>query len=337
MIRPAPTRPWLQSVMATLLLCAPVHGSSERAAASSPGGSTPAVTTSGRAMSGGEPAQSPRPALRHGYVDSPYGQLHYSIAGPAGRSAGRDERPPIVLLHQSPNSSVEFDALVVALGRDRVAIAIDTPGHGGSDGPSEIPTIEDYAAAIATGLRNLGHGAGRPVDVFGYHTGSKIATELAIRHPALVRRVTLSGLYMADAATLAKVSAAIVHPESSVALFEEFCRRLPRYRDMYSASGVPDAAWGRIRIDSLRAITRQEFGHEAAFRYTPRFAARLGEVTQPVLLVPLDDGLARATREAQPLFTKARVRVTARDFSRGAFFTETDAVADALRAFADRP
>jgi hypothetical protein len=120
-------------------------------------------------------------------------------------------------------------------------------------------------------------------------------------------------------------------------LFEEFCRRLPRYREMYAESGVPDAAWGRIRIDSLRPITRQEYGHEAAFRYTPRFAARLAEVTQPVLLVPLDDGLARATREAQPLFSKTRARVTARDFSRGAFFTEPGAVADALRAFADGP
>ena len=278
-----------------------------------------------------DPQRSGPPlALRHGYVDSPYGQLHYSIVQPSGGAA-----PPVILLHQSPNSSVEFDALVMALGRDRVAIAVDTPGYGGSDGPRDIPTIEDYAAAIAAGLQALGFGASRPVDLFGYHTGSKIATEIAIRRPELVRRLMLSGLYMADAATLEKASAAIVHPASSAALFEQFCRLLPRYQEMYAASGVPDAAWGRIRIDSLRPITRQEYGHEAAFRYTPGFAARLGAVTQPVLLVPLEDGLASATRQAQSLFRKNQAKVTPRDFSRGAFFTEPEAVADALRSFVD--
>ena len=297
-----------------------------------------AVAADGRVNTdiAGVSAPAERVALRHGYVDSPYGQLHYSSARPPGATAGRGGRTPVVLLHQSPNSSVEFDALVPALGRDRIAIAIDTPGYGGSDGPREIPAIEDYARAIAAGLQGLGFGAGQPVDLFGYHTGSKIATEIAIRHPSLVRRLMLSGLYMADAAALAKASAAIVHPESSAALFEQFCRLLPRYREMYAASGVPDAAWGRIRIDSLRPITRQEYGHEAAFRHTPVFAARLGEVTQPVLLVPLDDGLARATREARSLFRKTSASVTARDFSRGAFFTEPEAVAEALRSFTDR-
>ncbi len=293
----------------------------------------------------GPTASAPRPVLRHGYVDSVYGQLHYSIAQPplatqasgAKPSDSRGSRTPIVLLHQSPNSSVEFDALVPVLGEDRIAIAIDTPGHGGSDGPREIPSIEDYATAIAASLQGLGYGAGRPVDLFGYHTGSKIATEIAIRRPELVRRVMLSGLYMADETTLAKSRAALVHPASSAALFEQFCRRLPAYLDFYTSAGMPDAAWGRIRIDSLRPITRQEFGHAAAFDYTPGFAAKLGAVTQPVLLVPLDDGLARATREARPLFLKTTASVTARDFSRTAFFTEPEAIAAALRAFLDTP
>jgi pimeloyl-ACP methyl ester carboxylesterase len=275
------------------------------------------------------------PPLRHGYVDSPYGQLHYSIARPMAATSLGPARAPIVLLHQSPNSSVEFDALVPALARDRVVLAFDTPGYGGSDGPVGIPTIEDYAGAIVAGLEALGYGADRPVDLFGYHTGSKIATEIANRRPRLVRRLMLSGLYLADEAALAKARAAIVHPASASALFEHFCSLLPRYREMYAASGVPDAAWGRIRIDSLRPITRQEFGHEAAYRYTPVFAARMASVTQPVLLVPLDDGLAAATRAAPALFLKTTAKVTARDFPRGAFFTEPDAVADALRAFAD--
>src|SRR5690349_14734176 len=85
-----------------------------------------------------------KPPLRHGYVDMPYGQLHYSTIVPPG--GGDKNKPDLILFHQSPNSSVEYNELVQALGKDRVVIALDTPGHGGSDGPKEIPRIEDYAA-----------------------------------------------------------------------------------------------------------------------------------------------------------------------------------------------
>ena len=75
---------------------------------------------------------SDKPAVRHGYVDSPYGQLHYSIVSPP--DGGKKKTPPWVLFHQSPNSSVEYTELLEELGKDRVVLALDTPGHGGSDG-----------------------------------------------------------------------------------------------------------------------------------------------------------------------------------------------------------
>lgn len=276
-----------------------------------------------------------KPPIRHGYVDMRYGQLHYSIVAPAGSVA--DKKTPIVLFHQSPNSSVEFDALVVELGKDRVAIAIDTPGYGGSDGPDEIPTIEDYAGAIAEGLKGLGYGPNRPVDVFGYHTGSKIAVELALSEPKMVRRVALSGIYVVSEERLQKALSTLVHPRSSEDLFDRFCTSLPRYKEMYKARGVPDPAWGRIRIDSMRSITRQEFGHEAAFRYTPRFPDRMSKVTQPVLLLVLDDGLAQETRDAKSFFTKTKATVVDHGFDAGAFFNRAGDVADALRKFQDAP
>jgi pimeloyl-ACP methyl ester carboxylesterase len=265
--------------------------------------------------------------LRRGYVDSPYGQLHYVTAGPAGAA----KTVPIVLLHQSPNSSAEFEALVPVLGRDRVVLALDTPGYGGSDGPSQVPKLEDYAAAIAASLKKLGYGPGKPVDVFGYHTGSKIATELAITEPRMVRKVMLSGIYAPPDNQVAKALANLHHPTSAYDLLERLGDNLPRYKTYYEKMGLTDAQWGKIRIDSLRGITRQEFGHEAAFRYTPRFKARLAEIKQPVLLLPMDDGLAADTRAAASLI--ANGRVTPVTYSGGGFFTQPDEIAGALNAF----
>ena len=271
-------------------------------------------------------ADAPVP-LRHGYTDNRFGQLHYSIAQPVGSS----DLPPLVLLHQSPNSSTEFDDLVRALGRERIAIAVDTPGYGGSDGPATIPTIEDYAAAIAEGLKTLGYSGERPVDLFGYHTGSKIATELAITEPRLIRRVMLSGIYDPPAEQLSKALANLHHPTSTIDLFERFSKQLPRMREYYTSKGLTDEQWGRIRIDGLRPQTRQEYGHEAAYRYAPRFAERLAGIPQPVLLLPMDDGLAQATRDAAKFFSQ--VKVEPETFSGGGFFTQSDRIAQALNRF----
>ncbi|MBK6598302.1 MAG: hypothetical protein IPG25_10625 [Proteobacteria bacterium] len=70
--------------------------------------------------------------VRRGYVDGRFGQMHYYIVTPAGATP---KHAPIVFFHQNPKSGVEYEFLLSDLGRDRVAIAIDTPGYGGSDRP----------------------------------------------------------------------------------------------------------------------------------------------------------------------------------------------------------
>jgi len=78
-----------------------------------------------------------KPALRHGYVDMPYGQLHYSTIVPPG--GGNKHIPDLVLFHQSPSSSVEYNELVRALGKDRIVIALDTPGTADRTGRRTFP------------------------------------------------------------------------------------------------------------------------------------------------------------------------------------------------------
>jgi pimeloyl-ACP methyl ester carboxylesterase len=74
------------------------------------------------------PPPARRGLVRKGYVDGPWGQVHYHVVKPA-RDAGRTA---VVFFHPNPFSAIYFDYTLEALGTDRVAIAFDTPGYGQS-------------------------------------------------------------------------------------------------------------------------------------------------------------------------------------------------------------
>ncbi len=271
-------------------------------------------------------------SVRRGYVDDRYGQLHYTIATPPLPASAR--RTPIVLLHQTVNASIESRGLFDELARDRIVIAIDTPGYGNSDGPPEPVTIEAYAAAIAEGLRGLGYGPKRPVDVLGLHTGALIAAELAIGEARTVRRAVLSGVYVVPEERWKKALASLPSYQTSAEYFDWAFATLPRLRQYAIERGIPDADWGRITVESLRPLVRREYGHMAAFRYAERAPARLPQVTQPVLLLALGDSLRQPTIDSQPLFRDARV-ADLPQYLDGAYFADVGPIAKALRAFLD--
>ena len=75
--------------------------------------------------------------VKRAYVDGRYGQMHYRIAVPP--QADTTEHPPIIFFHQSPSSGRPFEGLVSEMGRDRIAMAVDTPGFGDSDAPPSPP------------------------------------------------------------------------------------------------------------------------------------------------------------------------------------------------------
>lgn len=93
-------------------------------------------------------------------------------------------RPPLVLLRESPETSLQYVPLMEELGDCFTTIALDTPGRGHSEPLGlEQPEIADYAAATVEALVALGLG---PVPASGTHTGAMIALELACSAPELV-------------------------------------------------------------------------------------------------------------------------------------------------------
>jgi len=122
-------------------------------------------------------------AIRRAYVDGPHGQIHLRQAG---------NGVPLLLLHQSPLSGGQFEAVLPLLAdRGFAAVAMDTPGFGQSDRPDAAIAIAGYADSIPSVFNALGWSAAH---VLGHHTGASIAASFAARYPESVERLVLNGL-----------------------------------------------------------------------------------------------------------------------------------------------
>lgn len=222
-----------------------------------------------RAGAAGTGAAAGAPAIRRGYADTPYGQLHYAECG---------EGPPVVLLHQTPRSWDEYREVLPLLGRTHRAIAMDTLGFGAS-APLAEHSIEAYAAAAVAFLDALGL---RRAALVGHHTGGVVAVEAAARAPERIEALVLSSTPYVDAAGRAarrgRPPIDHVDPDPDGAHLAELWRR----RRGFYPPGRPDLLTRFVR-DALTLGDDVEKGHEAVARY--RMEDRIGLVRCPVLCV----------------------------------------------------
>ena len=123
--------------------------------------------------------------IKRGFVDIVEGQAHY-------RTCGDANAPVLVMFHGSPGSSFSLTPLMRHLGRGRRVIALDTLGNGDSSPhANDTPEIRDLADAHMRAIGALGL---KEYDLYGYHTGTSISTEISIARPKQVRRVVLEGV-----------------------------------------------------------------------------------------------------------------------------------------------
>jgi pimeloyl-ACP methyl ester carboxylesterase len=263
-----------------------------------------------------------QPPVRRGYFESRYGQLHVHNAMPRG--GGFEEATTLLCLHETPLTGRMFNDLQRILGRDRSVYAPDLPGFGESDGPSAAPTIEDYAAAMGDFLDTMRL---RQIDVMGCQTGALIAAELAITRPAQVRRVVLAAVPALNEAERVEFTRSPWPGPVS----EDGGHLMRQWRRAADAARHPlpaDIAARRVAA-MLYNGANASWGMHAAVRYPSK---RLGEVTQPTLLLRSADEFWEPTLRVRELLPKARIS----DFpGYGAGLCETapEAVADAVAAF----
>ena len=115
------------------------------------------------------------------YARTAHGQMHYAEAG---------EGAPVLLMGETPRGWKSFERLLPLLARDRRVIAIDLPGLGDSHPLPDPMSVRALAACVADFLAALGV---QRADVFGMHTGNKVAAALAADRPELVDRLVLAG------------------------------------------------------------------------------------------------------------------------------------------------
>lgn len=253
--------------------------------------------------------------IRRRFFDLGNRQLHYRIkVADAGEAA-----LPLVALHHLPGSARQIEPVIRALD-GRTVIAPDLAGTGDSDlHPEPAPGMSDYATDAIALIRGLGLAI---VDLYGSHTGACLAVEIALREPALVRRIVLDGvpIYSAEeAAELATNYAPIVPPDVNglhLLWAHNFCRDQILFWPWYDrtagsarGTGLPPArALHEWVLEVIKGLEGFPLGYRAVFAYP--MAERLRHVSQPTLCISaVADTLAATSRRAVSLLADGHLAV----------------------------
>ena len=230
---------------------------------------------------------------KKGYVDARHGQIHYHSARP---DAAENDETPVVFFHQNPKSAEEYRPLLEVVGRDRLALAFDTPGYGESDRPQTAPDMAEIAGAMADALDALGYGKNGkgPVDVFGYHTGVYISAELAITRPDLVRKVVMSGISFPSIETRAKYFADLPRDKP---LSEDGTFVLNRWYLIVTkrADGVSIERAAKVFVEDIHSLDQYWFAYHAVWQY--ELEKRFPLIKQPILILEPHEMLLEETRK----------------------------------------
>lgn len=108
-------------------------------------------------------------------------RVHYRKAGSG---------PTLLMVHQSPRSSAEYEPLMEKWAAHFTCIAPDTPGFGQSDALPGNPDIEDFSRALVELLDALGI---EKTAAYGFHSGGIILIGAVKRHPERFIRLATGG------------------------------------------------------------------------------------------------------------------------------------------------
>lgn len=251
--------------------------------------------------------------IRRGFVDFERGQIHY-------RHAGAADAPPLLMLHASPGSSRQLEALIAEMAKSFRVIAPDTMGNGDSMPPlGEQPEIADYAEAVMSVADCLGLDR---FHLYGTHTGARIACEIALASPDRLDRLILDGFGVyapGDVDEILKKYTPEMTPDQQGAfVFQawQFCRDqfiwFPWFRkeaERRVPHDLPDAEFLYVRyVEILKALKTYHQSYRAAFRYS--MAEHVPKIKRPTLITFAENDLVRpAFEDARALLPDAEAEV----------------------------
>ena len=167
------------------------------------------------------------------------------------------------------------------------------------------------AEIMATSLTSLGWGpdGGGQVDLCGYHTGTMLATELAVTHPELVRRIVLMGIPYYDAGgrqeRFDRLGQVKPWPDSFAAVAQDWIFAVEMRNEKVSL----ERAFGNY-LESAGAWQGKARIYGAVFQYPAEERAPL--LTQPTLILNPHGNLKEPSRAYAELIDGATLDRTAR-------------------------
>lgn len=219
------------------------------------------------------PGRAMQHLIRKGFVNLGDRQVHFRAAGSG---------PPVILLHDSPRSSVLHLPQLEFLSQNLTVIALDTPGYGLSTPLAfERPLmIDDFGESLGETIAALGL---QSCPVYSFHTSSKILLSLAAAQPERVRLAIMDGLSIPsgppDEAFIAAYMKPFVIDDAGAYLAEKWTKILDIHRFFpwflkkaaaRMPSELPDAEHlHRYMLDFFMAGPHFSDAYAAAMRYEP--------------------------------------------------------------------
>lgn len=249
--------------------------------------------------------------------------------GSAARVLEAGAGEPLVLIHGVGLRAEAWGPQATALSRDFRVIAVDMPGHGGSDLLADGARLPDYVVWAAHVVQALDCG---PVNLAGHSMGALIAIGLAVTRPDLVRRVAaLNGVHRRSA----EARAAVMARADEIAQ-GGFSIDGPLGRWFAADDGpVRDRVADWLRNADVR-------GYAAAYRAfaagDTHYAERLGEIRCPALMLTGegDANSSPAMSEAMAAAAPFGQAVIIAGHRHMVNLTAPDAVTDAMRHWLHR-
>jgi pimeloyl-ACP methyl ester carboxylesterase len=211
---------------------------------------------------------------------------------------------PLVLLHGGGSTiNTSFDRILPMLAKSHRVIAVELQAHGRTSDRGVPSSFQQDADDVAELLRQLDVAK---ADVLGFSNGGSTALQVAIRHPARVRRViAISAIYRRDGMT------------------PEFWRFMKQggFADM--PQGLKDA-FLRVTPDTakLHLMHDRDRQRMLAFRDWP--SSQMRSIAAPVLVVTSDQDVVRPEHAVEMMRLLPHGRLAIFPGRHGEFFGEAE-------------
>ena len=194
--------------------------------------------------------------IRKAYVDAANDQIHYLYSNGKGI--------PLLLFHRTPASSVIYERMMKKMMGSRPIFALDTPGFGESFNPEGMPSVIEYRDWFCEAIDNLGISS---FHIYAHHTGTHIATEIAVYWKNRVQSLMLNGVaYLTEKERLefAKKILPATRPDEDGRYLMETWKIIKSLFPLFDRDLVHSEFIGALRAmdgrdQAFRAIWDQEF------------------------------------------------------------------------------